>query len=93
MSIRRDRGEPTHQRLLWIPKGADKPGVQVKVVPPVPYPFLEEPARVWSLFGNGDPETPPRLPFQTVHQRNVFLEDAVHDWNIRKGGTSFEFYP
>ncbi len=49
---------------------------------PVP---VEEIKRVWTLYHYTDAAKPPVLPFLPVHHHNAFLEDYVHDWNIRNG--------
>ena len=85
------REEPTIQRLLWIPKGEDKPGIPVKQVPLVPYPYYEKPDRLWTLYTHQDPEAPPELPYRPFHHHNAFLEDEIHDWNVIQHNTMLHY--
>lgn len=82
---------PHIQKLLWIPAGIEDPAYSVPQVPLVDYPWREKPDRLWTLYGETDPDNPPVLPFRPSHQRNAFLEDEVHDWNMREGGAKLYY--
>lgn len=69
------------QSLIWIPV-AEAGNSFVPKVPPIPFDG-EEPSRLWSLLMCRDHDTPPELPFTPVHHKNAFMEDKIHDWNIR----------
>lgn len=70
------------QELLWVPEGKDNNST-FKICD-VPYDGLD-PFRVWTLFMFTDENVKPQLPFILVHQQTAFLEDRIHDWDIRKG--------
>lgn len=60
-----------------------KPG-SVMAAKPVPLPPEGKPSCLWTLCDN-DPRCVPDLPFHPHHNVNAFLEDFIHDWNIRCG--------
>jgi len=74
------------QELMWMPPGEDQGGM-VNKVPLVPYPFETWPLRIWTLYTETDPDTPPILPYNPMHLRNAFMEDRMHDWIIRERGS------
>jgi hypothetical protein len=47
----------------------------------------EKPWRVWTLMGPDvmDETKVPELPIVPRHNRNAFLEDHIHDWDVRDG--------
>ena len=57
------------QELHWVPESRK-----------VSMPTGERPYRVWTIYGTDSP----KLPFTPVHNENAFLEDYVHDWNLRQ---------
>lgn len=71
------------QKLLWIPPGEDR-GAMALTVPPIPYKG-QRPNRLWTLLGCVDPKVKPPIPERLIHLENAFLEDYIHDWNIRAG--------
>ena len=71
------------QELLWIPKGKDVGGSSLRC-DPVPFKG-KVPKYVWTLLIIADENNKPELPIKPIHHRNAFLEDRVHDWDIRKG--------
>lgn len=70
------------QELLWIPKGKDVGAFALKCE--VPYTG-ERPSRVWTLIGPTQESERPSLPIVPRHNVNAFVEDEIHDWNIRNG--------
>ncbi len=72
------------QKLLWIPAGETE-GYVVPKCAAIELPKEGKPDRLWSLHHDVDCELPPELPFKPRHHRNAFLEDHIHDWNIRDG--------
>lgn len=82
---------PHIQKLLWITAGIEDPAYSVPQVPLVDYPWKQRPDRLWTLFTARDPNKPPTLPIFPVHHQNAFLEDEVHDWNMREGGAKLHY--
>ncbi len=72
------------QLLIWIPKSEIKEGYMVPIVPDIDFPH-PEPKRLWTLYLNTDHDNPPTLPFIPKHLENGFVEDKLHDWNIKNG--------
>lgn len=70
------------QELLWIPEGVDT-GAFAKLCR-VAYTG-PKPARVWTLLNECAQLIPPIMPFVPKHHHNAFLEDYMHDWDIRQG--------
>jgi hypothetical protein len=66
------------QELLWIPERTEK-YQQLSV----DYPFKTKPDRVWTLYPCTNPDLKPVLPLKPIHGNGAFLEDYIHDWNIR----------
>jgi hypothetical protein len=62
------------QEVLWVPESRR-------------VPVTEFPYRIWTLYGHTDPEVRPALPMTPVHRNGAFMEDYVHDWNVRSVGT------
>lgn len=76
------------QKLLWIPKGKDISAYALKCDP---VPFKDKtPDIVWTLFLETNENKPPQLPIIPKHNHNAFLEDKMHDWNVRNG--EFHYY-
>lgn len=50
--------------------------------------------QVWTLYLNTDPSKPPQLPFFPRHNVNAFMEDYIHDWNVRvfEGQAYLDYY-
>jgi len=48
-----------------------------------PFATHERPKRVWTLIGQCDENKPPSLPYTPKHLDNAFLEDYIHDWDLR----------
>lgn len=44
--------------------------------------------RVWTILGATDPNEKPE-PFVPVHLENAFMEDRVHDWDLKGGVLSY----
>jgi hypothetical protein len=72
----------TTQKLIWMPKGRDVGAMALKCE--VPYDG-EMPKRLWTLYFHDEESNPPILPFKPAHLTNAFLEDKMHDWDIREG--------
>jgi len=73
------------QSLLWIPIG--KPvewNDELVKVDPVPYKG-KKPTRLWTLFEELYSNKRPNLPFKPVHHQNAFIEDYIHDYDIKDG--------
>lgn len=86
-SGRRQPFVATRQKLVFVKEW--RPAGDQYLTPrarPIPYTEPEEPVRVWTLYGHDDENAPPPLPFSPVHNKNAFLEDYVHDWNIHGWG-------
>jgi len=76
------------QELLWIDKGKDIGGTSLRCDP---VKFDKDiPKYVWTLFRETDKNVKPILPIKPIHHQNAFLEDKMHDWDIRKG--NFYYY-
>jgi len=71
------------QELIWIPPARDT-GAMAKRVPPIPYDG-PVPDRLWTLYLHCNENEKPELPYKPVHHQNAFIEDMVHDWNVRNG--------
>ncbi len=73
--------QPLRQEVHWVPESRE-----------VTLSSPNRPFRVWTLYGEGrnDPGTPPVLPIAPIHLRGAFLEDFLHDWNMR--GTTLRYY-
>lgn len=70
------------QELLWIEKGKNTGGTALRCDPVI---FDKEiPKYVWTLFNETNKNIKPTLPIKPVHHVNAFLEDRIHDWNVRK---------
>ncbi len=69
--------------LVWMPKGIDKEGVPVKVCPTIPLPPEGKPDRVWTVYGFCNPLIKPPVTMTPIHLDGSFLEDYLHDWNVR----------
>ena len=74
------------QSLLWIPIGKpfDPDNNTLLKVDPIPYKG-EKPKRLWTLYEELYSNVRPILPYQPIHHFNAFIEDYVHDWDIRNG--------
>lgn len=44
-----------------------------------------KPKHLWTLFMEIDESKKPELPIVPVHHKNAFIEDFLHDYNIRGG--------
>jgi len=69
------------QKLLWIPKIKKRP---VRFIQDLNEPPFEgkTPKFLWTLFLNQDKNKKPSLPIVPIHQKNAFLEDKLHDWDV-----------
>jgi hypothetical protein len=43
--------------------------------------------RVWTLYNETDEAKVPHLPRTPIHHQGAFLEDYLHDWNLREKDT------
>lgn len=81
---RREPPKVIRQQVFWVPDSRE-----------IVLPDGEEPYRVWTLYGLGQqPDVKPELPISPVHNHGAFLEDYMHDWNIRRkaGGFVLNYY-
>jgi hypothetical protein len=68
------------QKLIWMPVKPQNMGHRAEVEYSGP-----KPTHLWTLFMETDEDKKPRLPIVPVHLKNAFIEDFVHDYNIRGG--------
>lgn len=74
------------QKLIYIPEHEGPDPTCIRSVE-----CDECPKRAWTLFDQmGKPDEPPSLPIEPRHNRNAFLEDHFHDWNVVDG--RFRYY-
>lgn len=72
-----------NQRLLYIKFHEKKPGMVSRLAIPQSVDFWNHQVEaVWTLYLHSDETAPPPLPYRPVHNKNAFLEDRMHDWNI-----------
>lgn len=55
-----------------------------------PIKLEKRPYRVWTFLLLPGEEPEPTLPIVPLHNKNVFAEDDVHDWNWERG--AFTYY-
>ena len=67
------------QEVHWVPESRE-----------VSLRSTERPTRVWTLYLESDPGKTPVLPLTPIHLHGAFLEDYVHDWNMR--GSTLRYY-
>lgn len=77
------------QILVWIDDAKDEGTIAPKFSP-IDLPEEGVPSRVWTLFKHVDKDNKPELPFVPTHHENAFLEDRVHDWDVRND--QFHYY-
>lgn len=78
----------TQQVFVWMDEAQDV-GAFANKYSPIDLPEEGEPNRVWTLYQNLDKDNEPEFPFEPKHLKNAFLEDKVHDWNVRGGKFHF----
>lgn len=64
------------QEVHWVPEA----------VPALRKVYIgdEMPYRVWTVYTHDQEDTPPTLPMVPQHHQGFFLEDYLHDWDVRK---------
>lgn len=63
------------KKLIFIPKG-----INVKV----PIPDNLKDFRFWVLLGVENVNTEPSIPKVLLHHKNAFMEDRMHDYDVRE---------
>lgn len=66
--------------FLWVPAGHAR--IKVPYSGPVP-------KRLWTLFMYFDENQLPSDSIYPRHNVNAFLEDRIHDWDVRNGALHY----
>lgn len=85
--------KPKMQVLVFVDKWGPANVKGLRQAYPVKLLFSGEVVRLWTLFQpkaawgrlEQEKDEPPALPIVPVHGENAFLEDRMHNWNIRSG--------